>query len=66
MNDDLLFLAGKNALKRIRENGLGPDDVTIVAGAAGAAKWLSIAELDKVIFSEWLKGRTRKIGRAHV
>ncbi|HQJ08414.1 MAG TPA: patatin-like phospholipase family protein [Deltaproteobacteria bacterium] len=61
MNDDLLFLAGKSALKRIRENGLGPEDVTIVAGAAGAAKWLGIAELDKVIFSEWLKGRTRTL-----
>lgn len=61
MNDDLLFLAGKNALMRIRDGGLEPDDVTIVAGAAGAAKWIAIAELDKAVFCEWLKGRERPL-----
>lgn len=61
MSGDLLFLAGKNALKRIRDHGLAPDDVSIVAGAAGAAKWIAIAELDKAVFSQWIKGRTRPL-----
>ncbi|HOI05742.1 MAG TPA: patatin-like phospholipase family protein [Deltaproteobacteria bacterium] len=58
MDGDLLFLAGKNAWERIKQNGLRPGDISVVAGAAGAAKWLAIAELDKVIFSRWLKDRT--------
>ena len=57
MNDDLLFLAGKNAWERIHDGGLGPEDISVVAGAAGAAKWLIISELDKTIFSQWLKNR---------
>ncbi|MBN2298945.1 MAG: patatin-like phospholipase family protein [Deltaproteobacteria bacterium] len=61
MNGDLLFLAGKNAWKRIHDGGLGPEDVSVVAGAAGAAKWLIISELDKVIFSQWFKDRVKPL-----
>ena len=61
MKDDLLFLAGKKVWERIREGGLHPDDVTVVAGAAGAAKWLIISELDKTIFSQWFKDRVKPL-----
>ncbi len=61
MNDDLLFLAGKNAFERIRDGGLSPEDVSVVAGAAGAAKWLVISELDKIIFSQWFKDRVKPL-----
>lgn len=61
MNKDLLFLAGKNAWARIHDNGLSPEDVTVVAGAAGAAKWLVISELDKIIFSRWMKDRIKPL-----
>ncbi len=55
--NDLIFLAGHNAWERIQDAGLHPEDVAVVAGASGAAKWLIISELDKAIFSQWLKGR---------
>lgn len=61
MKSELLFLAGKNVWERIRDRGLHPDDVTVVAGAAGAAKWLIISELDKVIFSQWFKDRVKPL-----
>lgn len=61
MKGDLLFLAGERAWRTIRENGLGPEDVSVVAGAAGAAKWLIISELDKAIFSSWFKDRVRPL-----
>lgn len=61
MNGDLLFLAGKNAWARIKDRGLDPEDISVVAGAAGAAKWLIISELDKTIFSKWLKNRVKPL-----
>lgn len=61
MYGDLLFLAGKNALARIRDKGLDPEDISVIAGAAGAAKWLAIAELDKAIFGQWLKDRVKPL-----
>ncbi len=55
--NDLVFLAGRTAFERIQDAGLQPEDVAVVAGASGAAKWLIISELDKAIFSQWLKDR---------
>ena len=57
----LLILAGKSAFDHIRENGLEPDDIRAVLGASGAAKWLAIYGLDKLIFSGWFKGRQRPL-----
>ncbi|MCG8565141.1 MAG: patatin-like phospholipase family protein [Desulfobacterales bacterium] len=54
---DLLFLAGKTALEHIRERGLSPEDIALVMGASGAAKWLSIYGLDRIIFDQWLAPR---------
>ena len=56
-NDDLLFLAGHNAWERLQDAGLHPEDISVMAGASGAAKWLIISELDKAIFSQWMKER---------
>lgn len=53
----LEFRAGESAFRRIRENGLSADDVKVVAGASGAAKWLVLAGLDRYLFSSWFKGR---------
>ncbi|HPS94570.1 MAG TPA: patatin-like phospholipase family protein [Deltaproteobacteria bacterium] len=61
MHDDLLILAGKIAWERIREQGLDPGDISVVAGASGAAKWLIISELDKAIFGPWMKDRRKPL-----
>jgi hypothetical protein len=58
MAGDLLFLAGHSAYERIRSNGLGPDDVKMVVGASGAAKWLVLHGLDATLFGTWFMGRT--------
>ena len=54
---DLVVLAGKTAYAHIQKNGLSPDDIRLVLGASGAAKWLVIHGLDTAIFSEWFKNR---------
>lgn len=61
MAPKLRFLAGRKALAIIREKGLCPEDVRVVAGASGAAKWLVLSHLDRVVFSSWLTRQTRPI-----
>ena len=58
---ELVFKAGKTALAHIRENGLSPSDVRAVLGASGAAKWLVLYGLDRMIFSRWLKEASQDI-----
>src|SRR3974390_2020393 len=53
-NSALTIRAGKRALARIRDAGMSPTDFTMVPGAAGGAKGLGIAGLDRAIFGEWL------------
>lgn len=50
--------AGSGALARIREEGLRPAAVRVVAGAAGGPKFLVLAGLDRFLFGEWFRGRT--------
>jgi len=50
----LTLLAGDRALARIREQGLAPEDVTMMPGAAGGPKALGIQGLDLALFGEWL------------
>jgi len=57
IKEKLVFLAGEQALKRVRDNGLAPDDVKVVAGAAGGPKWLILGQLDRFLFGEWFAGR---------
>jgi len=60
MSSSLTFRAGPSALKLIRERGLRAEDVDIVPGASGGAKWLSIGGLDRFVFGEFLQApRTR-------
>lgn len=49
--------AGESALAKIKDAGLSPDDVKIVAGAAGGPKWLVLANLDRALFGRWFSGR---------
>ena len=50
----LTVRAGARALQRIREQGLRPEDVHVIPGAAGGPKALGLSGLDKVIFGQWL------------
>ncbi len=61
MGFNLRFIAGPKAFARIREKGLESDDVEVLAGASGAAKWLVLSHLDRVIFSSWLKDRQKPL-----
>ena len=60
MVSSLTLRAGPKALAILRERGLRAEDVDIIPGASGGAKWLSIAGLDKYLFGEFLQQpRTR-------
>jgi hypothetical protein len=61
MAEDLLFLAGHRAFAQIREHGLTADDVEMVIGASGAAKWLVLHGLETAIFCRWFSGRSRPL-----
>ena len=56
---DLGGRAGPRALAALRRDGLDPAAIEIVPGAAGGAKGLGIAALDRVIFGEWLPSAPR-------
>ena len=57
MIEDLVFYAGRKAFEIIREEGLRPERISVVAGAAGGPKWLVLRHLDRVLFSDWFKDR---------
>ncbi|MFN7220965.1 MAG: patatin-like phospholipase family protein, partial [Burkholderiales bacterium] len=46
--------AGARARAHIAANGLAPEDVCIVPGAAGGPKGLGLARLDEWLFADWL------------
>ncbi|MCV5871309.1 hypothetical protein OFN61_39260, partial [Escherichia coli] len=46
--------AGPRAREHIRRHGLSPEDIRIVAGAAGGPKGLILGPLDEHIFGTWL------------
>ncbi|MBN1531764.1 MAG: patatin-like phospholipase family protein [Spirochaetes bacterium] len=50
------FFAGPRALEAVREKGLAPEMVHVIAGAAGGPKWLALHGLDRAIFFRWLGG----------
>jgi hypothetical protein len=54
MADNLLIFAGKKAYALIQEQGLRPEMVDVIAGAAGGPKWLVLNGLDRAIFFSWL------------
>lgn len=61
MPQNINIFAGKNAFSLIRNHGLSPDLIEVVAGAAGGPKWLILYHLDKFIFSSWITPRTRPL-----
>lgn len=52
----LQFKAGPGALREIRANGFGPEQIGTIAGASGGAKWLALSQLDRVIIQRILPG----------
>jgi hypothetical protein len=62
MPQTLTFRAGPRALAILRNRGLRAEDVDIVPGASGGAKWLAIAGLDRYLFGTFLQApRTRPL-----
>ena len=53
----LTILAGPKAYELIRADGLAPEQVAVMAGAAGGPKWLILGQLDRLLFSRWFAGR---------
>ena len=50
----LRIYAGPTALAHIRENGLLPDHIQVIPGAAGGPKGLILGPLDRFLFGNWL------------
>lgn len=50
----LTLRAGPDALRLIRERGLRAQDIDILPGASGGAKWLVLAGLDRYLFGTML------------
>jgi len=55
MSKWLTLRAGPDALAIVRERGLRAEDVDVVPGASGGAKWLALAGIDAVLFGELLR-----------
>lgn len=53
--------AGRNAKKRIEQEGFSADLFDYVLGASGGPKWFVLAGLDRYIFPEFFAGRTRPL-----
>ncbi|MEO0573876.1 MAG: patatin-like phospholipase family protein [Pseudomonadota bacterium] len=52
LTDCLTVRAGPGALRHLQQNGFRADEVRMLVGASGGAKWLVLAGLDKRIVSE--------------
>jgi hypothetical protein len=50
--------AGHQALAIIRDEGLKPERIRVVAGAAGGPKWLVLYHLDRLLLSGFFNGHT--------
>lgn len=61
MTSSLALLAGPDAMRLLRERGLRADDVDLIPGASGGPKWLVLAGLDRVLFGDFLRGRSRPL-----
>lgn len=55
MLSNLTFRAGAGAAAFIKERGLRAEDVDIIPGASGGAKWLSLGGLDRFLFGDFLQ-----------
>ena len=61
MKSPISIIAGKTALAVIRDEGLKPDRVRVVMGAAGGPKWLILGGLDRVLFGSFFKKRKKPL-----
>jgi hypothetical protein len=50
----LRIYAGPKSMQHIAQNGLQPQDVGVIPGAAGGPKGLILGPLDRFIFGDWL------------
>ena len=57
----LTLRAGPRALALLRDRGLRPDDIDVMPGASGGAKWLAIAGLDRYLFGTFLARDTNPL-----
>lgn len=57
MSQPLTFIAGRRALEIIRDEGLRPERVSVVAGAAGGPKWLVLGGMDRYLAGYFFKKR---------
>lgn len=57
----LKLIAGKTATKRIKDHGLGPENVRMIVGASGGPKWLILAELDRYLCHNFVPHMTQKV-----
>jgi hypothetical protein len=53
--------AGPKAQAHIREQGLRPEHIGVIPGAAGGPKGLILGPLDRFIFGEWLPQSTQPV-----
>jgi len=61
MSAMLSFMAGPRALEIIRNEGLKPDRVSVMAGAAGGPKWLVLGGMDRYLAGEFFKNRKKPL-----
>jgi len=60
MKSTLTLRAGPQALAHIRERGLRPEDIDVIPGASGGAKFFVLGGIDRFLFSDFLQQpRTR-------
>lgn len=52
----LTIKAGPLARQWIANNGLQPDHIKAIPGAAGGPKWIVLSGLDRFLFGDWLQG----------
>ncbi len=57
----LRIYAGPGARRHIAHNGLQPQDITVIPGAAGGPKGLVLGPLDRFVFGEWLPRAGRRV-----
>lgn len=58
---DIAIYAGQRALGVIRDGGLSPQSIRMVAGAAGGPKWLVLYGFDRMLVSWLLAGRSEPL-----
>lgn len=57
MTPNIRVQAGPRAMAILRDGGLKPEMIKVVAGAAGGPKWLILSRVDRFLFGTWLDGR---------